>query len=47
MSIIIRVLVIAACAYAGSTVATIQFPDVPDSTEKADGKSLFVDRADQ
>ena len=37
MSMIIRVLVIAACAYAGSAVARIQFPDLPDSTEIADG----------
>jgi hypothetical protein len=30
MSIIIRVAVIAACAYAGSIVAGIQFPDLAD-----------------
>ena len=29
MSIIIRVVVIATCAYAGSVVAGIQFPDLP------------------
>jgi hypothetical protein len=27
---IIRIIVLAACAYAGSAVATIQFPDLPD-----------------
>jgi hypothetical protein len=40
MFLIIRVLIIAACAYAGSAVASIQFPDLPDcnqtSTEIAD-----------
>jgi hypothetical protein len=30
MSIIVRVLVIALCAYAGSAVASIQFPEIPD-----------------
>ena len=30
MFMIIRVLGIAACAYAGSAVASIQFPDLPD-----------------
>jgi hypothetical protein len=30
MSIIIRVFVVAACAYAGSVFAGIQFPDLPD-----------------
>jgi hypothetical protein len=30
MSIIIRVAVIAACAYAGSIVAGVQFPDLAD-----------------
>jgi len=30
MSIIIRIIVVAACAYAGSAVASSQFPDLPD-----------------
>jgi len=30
MSIIIRIVVVATCAYAGLVVADIQFPDVPD-----------------
>jgi hypothetical protein len=30
MSIIIRVALVVACAYAGSIVAGIQFPDLPD-----------------
>ena len=30
---IIKVLVIAACAYAGSAVASIQFPGLPDCNE--------------
>jgi hypothetical protein len=35
MSIIIRIAVVAACAYAGSIVAGIQFPDLPDSYQMA------------
>jgi hypothetical protein len=35
MSIIIRVVVIATCAYAGSVVAGIQFPDLPDPYQMA------------
>jgi hypothetical protein len=31
MSIIIRILVITACAYAGSALAGMQFLDTPDS----------------
>jgi len=31
MSIIIRVCLVAACAYAGLVVADIQFKDVPDT----------------
>jgi hypothetical protein len=30
MSIIIRIVIVVACAYAGSAVAGIQFPDLPD-----------------
>jgi hypothetical protein len=30
MSIIIRIVVIATCAYAGSFVGGVQFPDLPD-----------------
>jgi hypothetical protein len=30
MSIIIRVIVVAVCAFAGSAVAGIQFPDLPN-----------------
>jgi hypothetical protein len=30
MSIFIRIVVVAACAYAGSAVASIQFPELPD-----------------
>ena len=33
MSIIARVLVIALCAYAGSAVASIQFPELPDCNQ--------------
>ena len=51
MFMIIRVLGIAACAYAGSAVASIQFPDLPDCnqtrTEIAAGTSLLPDRTDQ
>ena len=32
---IIRIIVLAACAYAGSAVATIQFPDLPDPYQMA------------
>jgi hypothetical protein len=35
MSIIIRIAVVAACAYAGSIVAGIQFPDLPDPYQMA------------
>ena len=35
MSIIIRVVVIVTCAYAGSAVAGIQFPDLPVPNEMA------------
>jgi hypothetical protein len=35
MSIIIRVFVVAFCAYAGSVFAGIQFPDLPDPHEMA------------
>jgi hypothetical protein len=31
MSIIIRILVITACAYAGSALAAMQFSDAPDA----------------
>ncbi|MBR1248937.1 hypothetical protein JQ609_18630 [Bradyrhizobium sp. AUGA SZCCT0169] len=48
---IVKVLAIAACAYAGSEVASIQFPELPDCnrtcSELPDGKSLFLDRAHQ
>jgi hypothetical protein len=35
MFTIIRVLVIAVCAYAGSTVASLQFADLPDCNQIA------------
>ena len=35
MSIIIRIAIIAACAYAGLVVADIQFPDLPDPYQTA------------
>jgi hypothetical protein len=35
MSIIIRIVVVATCAYAGLVVADIQFPDLPDPYETA------------
>jgi hypothetical protein len=35
MSIIIRMLVIVACAYAGSALAAMQFPEVPDPSQIA------------
>jgi len=35
MFFILRVLVIAVCAYAGSIVAGIQFPDLPDPYQMA------------
>jgi len=35
MSFIIRVAVLVACAYAGSIVAGIQFPDPPDPYQMA------------
>ena len=51
MFMIIRVLGIAACAYAGSAVASIQFPALPDCnqtyTEIAPGTGLLLDRTDQ
>jgi hypothetical protein len=33
MSMIIRVLVIAACAYGGSAAASMQFPELPDCNQ--------------
>jgi hypothetical protein len=30
---IVKVLVIAACAYAGSAIASIQFPELPDCND--------------
>jgi hypothetical protein len=30
MSIIVRIMIVAACAFAGSAVAGIQFSDLPD-----------------
>ena len=51
MFMILRVLGIAACAYAGSAVASNQFPDLPDCnqthTEMASGTGLLLDRTDQ
>jgi hypothetical protein len=35
MSIIIRILVITVCAYAGSALAGMQFPEVPDPSQIA------------
>jgi hypothetical protein len=35
MSIIIRIVVVATCAYAGLVAADIQFPDLPDPYEMA------------
>jgi hypothetical protein len=35
MSIIIRVVIIAACAYAGSAIAGAQFSDLPDPYQVA------------
>ena len=35
MSIIIRILVVVMCAYAGSMVAGIQFPGLPDPHQLA------------
>jgi hypothetical protein len=35
MSIIIRVVVVVACAYAGSVVGAIQSPDLPDAYQMA------------
>ena len=35
MFMIIRVLAVAACAYAGSVVASIQFPELPDCNQTA------------
>jgi hypothetical protein len=35
MFIIIRVLVVATCAYAGSVFAGVQFPDLPDPNQMA------------
>jgi hypothetical protein len=35
MFIIIRVLVVATCAYAGSVFAGAQFPDMPDTYQTA------------
>ena len=33
MSILVRVLVIMTCAFAGSAVASMQFPDLPDGNQ--------------
>jgi hypothetical protein len=35
MSIIIRAVLVATCAYAGFVVADIQFPDLPDPYQAA------------
>jgi hypothetical protein len=35
MSIIIRVVVVVTCAYAGSIVADVRFPDLPDPYQLA------------
>jgi hypothetical protein len=35
MSVILRVVVIATCAYAGSVFAGIQFPNLPDPYQMA------------
>jgi hypothetical protein len=35
MSIIIRVFVVAFCAYAGSVLAGVQFTDIPDTYQMA------------
>jgi hypothetical protein len=35
MSIIIRIIVVAMCAYAGSVFAGVQFPDLPDPHQMA------------
>jgi hypothetical protein len=35
MSFIIRIVVIATCAYAGSVFAGVQFPDLPDPYQMA------------
>ena len=47
---IAKVLVIAPCAYAGSAVASIQFPGLPDCDETCtaivEGKSLPLERTD-
>jgi len=51
MFIIVWALVIAVCAYAGSAVTSLQFPDLPDCTptctEIADGMGLFRKRGFQ
>jgi hypothetical protein len=49
MFTIVKVLVIAACAYAGSAVASIQFPELPDCNQTCTdpGKGLLLDRAHQ
>ena len=48
---IVKVLVIAACAYAGSAVASIQFPELPDCNETCAAipgvASLPLDRTHQ
>jgi hypothetical protein len=36
MSAIIRVLIVLACAYAGSTVAGAQFSELPDASHMAE-----------
>jgi hypothetical protein len=35
MSIIVRVVILATCAYAGSIVAGVQYPDLPDPYQTA------------
>jgi hypothetical protein len=35
MFIIIRVLIVATCAYAGSVCAGVQFPEIPDTYQIA------------
>jgi hypothetical protein len=40
MSIIIRITVVAACAFAGSAVAGIQFSDLPDQHQVSTSDGL-------
>jgi hypothetical protein len=39
MSIIIRIVVVATCAYAGSVVAGVQYPDLPDPYQMCKNKT--------